>query len=151
MPEVSCSVSVAAPPATVYAAAQDVEGLARFIPALERITVDQRLERPQGPETVTSWVGLLPEFNRRIKWTERDLWDDQTRRCDFTLVKGDLDRYEGEWLFEEADDGCRCTLTVRYEYDVPLIGALIKGLFKRKMQESVDGIQAGLKQRAETA
>jgi ribosome-associated toxin RatA of RatAB toxin-antitoxin module len=149
MREVSCTVAVAAPPRAVYEAAKDVEGLAEFIEAIESITVRERREQPAGPETVTAWVGLLPEFGRKLKWTERDRWDDTALRCDFTLVEGDLDEYEGEWTFvpDGADDRTTTTLVVRYTYDVPLIGALIKGLVHKKMQQSVDAIQAGLARR----
>jgi ribosome-associated toxin RatA of RatAB toxin-antitoxin module len=150
MPEVSCTLAVDAPAAVVYEAAKDVEGLAVFIEAIESITVDQREVVDGGLQTVTSWVGLLPEFRRTIKWTERDIWRDADLRCDFTLVKGDLDAYEGEWTFApDGQSGSTTSLVVRYEYDVPLVGALIRGLVLKKMQQSVDAIQAGLKRRAE--
>ncbi|MBI5831721.1 MAG: DUF2505 family protein [Armatimonadetes bacterium] len=151
MPQVSSVVVVAAEPRVVYQAAQDVEGLAVFVDALDSISVVERIERPEGPETVTSWVGKIPEFNRQIKWTERDWWNDTELTCRFTLVDGDLDKYEGTWTFAPAGDGsCTCSLVVDYEYDVPLIGPLIKGLVFKKMQASVDATQAGLKTRAES-
>ena len=152
MPQVSSVVTVAAEPRVVYQAAQDVEGLAGYIDALDSIKVVERIERPEGPETVTAWVGNVPEFKRQIKWTERDWWNDAELSCRFTLVDGDLDKYDGTWTFAPADGGgCLCSLVVDYEYDVPLIGPLIKGLLLKKMQASVDATQAGLKARAEGA
>jgi uncharacterized membrane protein len=136
---------------TVYAAAQDIEGLAQYITDVESIKVLERQETPAGPVTVSAWVGLIPEFSRKVRWSERDHWLDAEHRCDFELVSGDLDAYSGEWTFEPADDGTVTRLTVRYEYNVPLVGALIKKLVQKKMQDSVESIQAGLKRRAEGA
>jgi len=42
-------------------------------------------------------------------------------------------------------------LEVEYEYDVPLIGNLIKALLKRKMQENCDNMLAAIKGQAEKA
>jgi len=36
-------------------------------------------------------------------------------------------------------------LTLEYEYDVPLIGSLIKGLLLRKMQQNCDNMLAAIK------
>ncbi len=149
MPEVSNQTEVAAPLETVYAAALDIEGLAGYISDVESIQVLSREERPGGCATETAWVGLLPEFRRKLHWTEADEWDDAAHRCTFRQVKGDFDQYEGEWLFAAAGEGTAVSLTVRYEYDIPLVGPLLRKLVRRKVQQSVDAIQAGLKRRAE--
>ena len=134
--------------AAVYAAAQDVEGLAPFISDVESITVQEREALPAGPRTVTAWVGLLPEFRRKLYWTEQDFWDDTAHHCQFQQVTGDFDRYEGDWTFVSTAEGVVVELVVRYEYDVPLIGPLIQKLLQRKVQQSVDRIQEGLARRA---
>lgn len=151
MPEVSSRVEVAASPAAVYAAAKDIEGLVDYITDVESITVTERREVPGGLETVTDWVGLLPEFRRKLTWTEQDRWDDAALICRFEQIKGDFDAYEGEWRFGEAGEGAYTELVVRYEWDVPLIGPLLVKLVQNKVQQSADRIQAGLKQRVEEA
>jgi len=149
MPEVSNQTVIAAPLETVYAAALDIEGLAGYISDVESIAVVSREDRPGGCATKTEWVGLLPEFRRKLHWTEADEWDDAAHRCTFHQVKGDFDLYEGEWLFVAAGEGTQVSLVVRYEYDIPLVGPLLRKLVRRKVQQSVDAIQAGLKRRAE--
>lgn len=149
MPEVSSSVTVAAPLDTVYAAAQDIETLAGFIDDLESVTILERRETETGSETVSAWVGLLPEFRRKVRWTERDVWDDAAHTCRFEQTTGDYDAYAGEWTFRAEGDGTRVELTIRYEYNVPLIGPLIQKLVLKKMQDSAAKTQQGLKRRAE--
>ncbi len=152
MPVIESSIEIAASPADVYRAAQDIEGLAAWIEALESITIDERSERPAGPETVSTWVALVPEFNRKLTWTERDLWDDERLVCEFSLVQGDLDRYDGLWTFELLDSGgCRSALRIDYALEIPLIGPLIKGLVHKKMQAASDAVLEGLKRRAEAS
>ncbi|NUQ01346.1 MAG: DUF2505 family protein [Armatimonadetes bacterium] len=151
MPEVTNRTVIAAPLETVYQAAQDIEGLAAFIDDVESITVTARREGETGPETVTDWVGLLPEFRRKLRWTEQDWWDDVAHQCRFRQTEGDFDRYEGEWRFHAEDGGTVVELVVVYEYDVPLIGPLVQKLVLKKVQQSVDSMQAGLKRRAEGA
>ena len=89
------------------------------------------------------------EFKTTIKWVEEDLWDDDAHTCDFRLVRGDFKNYGGRWEFAATPDGTRFTSVVDYEYDIPLIGPLIKGLIRKKMGENVDRLQVALKERIE--
>ena len=126
-----------------------VRHFAPFIDDVESITVTERTETEGGTETVSAWVGLLPEFRRKLSWTERDRWDDAAHRCTFEQIEGDFDSYAGEWRFAEEGGSVTVELVVRYEYDVPLIGPLIRRLVLKKVQDSADKTQAGLKRRAE--
>ena len=105
-----------------------------------------------GPRVVSEWVGIVREFAQKIKWTEEDVWDDDSHACTFTQVKGDFDAYDGTWVFvAEGDDVTRIDLELQYEYNVPLIGKLIQGLLHKKTQQSAEGIMNAIKQMAENA
>lgn len=149
MPEVSSTVRIRGDIETVYQAAKDIEGLASFIDDVESITVLERREVPGGLETSSAWVGLLPEFKRKLRWTERDRWDDAAHTCVFELVEGDWDAYSGEWRFVSDGDEVEVRLVVRYEYNVPLVGPLIHRLVLKKVQDSTNRIQEGLRRRVE--
>jgi ribosome-associated toxin RatA of RatAB toxin-antitoxin module len=84
-----------------------------------------------------------------VKWVEQHRWDDAAHTCDFSLVRGDFKSYGGRWEFVPAPGGTRFSSVVDYEYDIPLIGPLIKGLIFKKMGENVDRLQAALKERIE--
>jgi ribosome-associated toxin RatA of RatAB toxin-antitoxin module len=147
MPRVQNEITIAANVETVYQTAKDVERFPEFMPDVKSIRVLERSD--EGQRTVVEWVGLIQEFKTTIKWVEEDRWDDAAHTCDFTLVRGDFKTYGGQWRFEPTPDGTRFTSTVDYEYDIPLIGPLIKGLILKKMGENVDRLQAALKERIE--
>ena len=147
MPEVHSEILVGAPPARVYALAKDVERFPEFLPNVERVTLRGR----KGQRTVSEWVGLVPEFKRTISWVEEDIWDDAALRCEFRSLSGDWDRYEGVWTFEAEGEGTRVRLDISYDYNVPLVGPLIKKLLHKLVARNADETVDGLRRRAEEA
>jgi ribosome-associated toxin RatA of RatAB toxin-antitoxin module len=146
MPTVEARISIEAPLEQVYALARDIEAFPEFMPDVQEVTV---LERTADGRQVSQWVGIIKEFKRTIKWTEEDYWDDATHVCTFKQTEGDFAVYQGDWKFVEAGGVTEVTLTLEYEYDVPLIGNLIKGLLLRKMQQNCDNMLAAIKAKAE--
>ncbi len=75
-----------------------------------------------------------------------------TRRgfCHFHSLSGDWDRYEGLWTFTPEGDGTHVVLEISYDYNVPLIGALIKQLLAKLVQRNAEETLAGLEKFALT-
>lgn len=144
MPEVSASIVIRAPLEVVYARARRVEDFPKFMPDLERVTV---LERRGEVPTLTEWVGSVE--GRRIRWVEEDVWDDAAHRCGFRQREGDFDRYEGRWEFAADGAATRTTITVEFEFGIPLIGRLLSGLLRVKMRENIDGMLRALQRQVE--
>jgi len=151
MDKVEAEIIIAAEPDAVYAVARDVERFPEFMPDVERVTVVER----SGDRVVSEWVGVVREFNRKIAWVEEDRWDDSARRCDFAMVRGDWDKYQGSWTFEPApetagkpaQEGTRVRLALEFELNVPLIGPLIKGLLVRLVRKNCEQMLEGLRRR----
>ena len=144
MPEVHSEITISAPPERVYQLARDVESFPEFLPNVQSVTVRERV----GERTVSEWVGLVPEFRRTIRWIEEDVWDDQAWQCRFRSLSGDWDRYQGKWTFAPEGGGTRVTLDISYEYDVPLIGPLIRKLLHKLVARNADETLEGLRRRA---
>jgi coenzyme Q-binding protein COQ10 len=144
MPEVSSSIVIRAPLDTVYAMARRVEDFPQFMPDLESVTV---LERNDEVPTLTEWVGTVE--GRRIRWVEEDRWDDAAHRCRFRQREGDFDRYEGTWEFTADGTSTRTTISLEFEFGIPLIGRLLTGLLRAKMRENIDGMLRALQQQIE--
>ena len=142
MPEITVTTLVDAPLDTVYRLAKEIERLPEFDANLESVRV---LERDDS-RVLSEWVGVVKEFGQKVRWTEEDLWNDAEHTCAFKMTKGDFDRYEGSWVFNaDGDDRTRVDLQFEYEYNVPLIGPLIKGILHKKTTESAQGIMNALK------
>lgn len=146
MPTVESEIVIEAPVEKVYALAKDIERFPEFMEDVQSVEILEQTADRQ----VSRWVGIVKEFNRTVSWTEEDSWDDEQRRCTFRQLEGDYDKYEGKWEFTEDAQGTRVCLEIDYEYDVPLIGGLIKGIVQRKMQQNVEAMLQALKQQAES-
>lgn len=144
---VNSTIEINGPIDQVYALAKNVEAFPEFMPDVKSINVIERSE--DGNRLVTEWVGIVKEFRTTIKWTEEDIWDDQAHTCTFTLVKGDYTKYAGKWTFTDLGGKTRFDSEIEVEYDVPLVGALIKGIIAKKMKENVDNMLAAIKGRVE--
>jgi len=146
MPNVESVIHIAAPPDAVYAVAKDVEKFPEFLPDVESVKIIER----NGPRVVSEWVGVVREFNRTIRWTEQDDWDDAARRCLFRATKGDWDRYQGEWTFDPEDSGTRVRLALDFEINVPLIGPLIRRVLAKLVKNNCDRMLAAIRGRVES-
>ena len=148
MPRIEQSVQIDAPIEHVYRIARDVEAFPQFMPDLQSLTVQER--SPDGTRTVTAWVGLIREFNMTIKWTQEDAWNDAAHRDDFHMLQGDMDRMDGSWQFTaEGESRTRFDSVVVYDYNVPLIGPMVKNLIKKKMTDNLQATMEAIKRRSE--
>jgi uncharacterized membrane protein len=144
---VRSSIEIDGPLERVYALAKDIESFPEFMPDLKSVTIIERSE--DGSRITSDWVGIVKEFKTLVKWTEQDIWDDAARTCTFSLVKGDYSKYSGVWTFTDLGGRTRFDSEIEVEYDVPLIGALIRGLIARKMKDNVDNMLAAIKGKVE--
>jgi ribosome-associated toxin RatA of RatAB toxin-antitoxin module len=150
MPRIELNVEIDAPIDRVYGIARDVEAFPQFMADLQSLTVLER--SPDESRTVTAWVGIIQAFKMKIKWTQEDLWNAQTHRDDFKMLQGDMDRMEGYWQFEPTGTGrTRFLSVVDYDFNVPMVGPMVKGLVKKLMTENLQSTLEAIKARAEAA
>lgn len=131
----------------VIAIARDVEAYPQFMPDVKSVTILERSE--DGLTTITEFVGIIKEFKTTMKWTAKDVWDLQAKRCEFNLVKGDFKSYSGVWTLEQVGDSTKFTSSIEFEYDIPMIGPMIKSLIQKKMQQNVENMLAAIKNKLE--
>jgi ribosome-associated toxin RatA of RatAB toxin-antitoxin module len=150
MPRIEQSVEIDAPITHVYRIAKDVESFPQFMPDLSSLIVKER--SPDALRTVTEWVGLIREFKMTVRWTQEDRWDDDAWRDEFTMLKGDMDSMSGTWQFTDmAGARTRFDSVVDYEYNVPLVGPMVKNLIKKKMTDNLQSTLDSIKRKSEQA
>ena len=150
MPQVINKVTIQAPFSVVWELAQDVEKFPAIMPDLDRVEVLERSNpSPQTTRTVTQWSSRIKQFNRSIVWTEEDIWNQEQGTCDFWQLKGDFTEYKGVWKFRDMGKTTELDLSIDYAFEIPLIGALMKGVLQKLMQQNVDMMGTSLKVEAE--
>lgn len=147
MPKVESSIVINSELDKVFALAKDIESFPQFMDDVKSLTVVER--SADGNRTVSEWVGIIKDFKMTMKWTEEDIWDEVAKTCTFKLIKGDMKTYSGLWTFEPVDGCTKFSSVIEYEYDVPLIGAMIKALIAKIMKQNVDNLLQAIKERAE--
>jgi uncharacterized membrane protein len=143
MPIIETEILIPAPLEEVYAVAKDIEQFPEFLSDVESVTILERT--PNG--FISEWVGVVEKLNRKLKWREEDVWDDSTHICRFHAVGGDWDKYDGVWSFAAQDGGTLMKMTLECDVNVPLIGAIIKGLIGRLAKANIDSMFAGIRKR----
>ncbi len=151
MPQVTSQVTINAPLPVVWELAQDVEKFPAIMPDLDSVEI---LEKSQTAEatlrTITEWKAKIRQFNRSLVWTEEDIWNSQTGECHFWQLKGDFTEYRGVWKFSpKGINQTTIDLQVDYAFEIPLIGALMKTVLQKLMQQNADMMATALKTEAE--
>lgn len=143
MPYVEVSALIAAPAAEIYPVLKAMEKYPDFMQDLVSVTV---LERSAN-QTVTSWVSNVD--GRCIQWKEQDVFDDEHFRITYSQIEGDLKKFAGEWLLLEDSGKTQLTLTVNFEFGIPMIAGLLHPLLKRKVRENSLSMIHAVKRRLE--
>jgi uncharacterized membrane protein len=143
---VKSSVVIHAPVDEVMALSKDIERFPEFMKEVDAVEIVER--EPEG-RVLSRWKASIPEMRLSVKWLEEDLWSDAERTCRFRQIEGDYGKLEGIWTFTPIPEGTRFDSQLEIEYDVPLIGALLKGLIAKKAKENLDATLEAIKRRAE--
>lgn len=144
MPHIETDILIPAPLETVYAVSKDIERFPEFFPDVESVVITERTEHG----FISEWVGVVEKLNRKLKWSEEDVWDDATHTCRFRAVGGDWDQYDGVWTFEERDGGTYVRMVLDCDINVPLIGPIIKTLIGKLAKTNVDNMFEGIRRRS---
>ncbi|WP_337867986.1 SRPBCC family protein [Meiothermus sp.] len=145
MPEVMSELYIPKPPKEVYAAARDLAGLKPYLKDVETLEV---LE-DHGTTSRTKFVAIA--MGKKVHWIEDEQWFDAEFRNVFDSKEGDFDVYRGSWTFLPEGQGTKAVLQLEYELNIPIFGGLLQKLVKKLMQENIDDLLRGLKERCTAA
>lgn len=143
MTYVARSIIAKGDPRAAYELAKDMESFPKFMPDVQSVEVVKRGENM----TVTDWSTEID--GTEIIWTEEDHFDDEHLTVSYKLIEGDLDKFEGQWIFEPCKEGCKITLTVDFDFGIPELIHLIGGVLEIKVTENSDMMLNSMKSRIE--
>jgi coenzyme Q-binding protein COQ10 len=138
VPYIEVSKIIAAPKVQLYEILKDMEKYPEFMKDLKSVTILERQENT----TLTAWETVL--VGRTIKWVEKDIFDDENQHIRYQQVSGDLQKFEGEWILTEADGGTKVTLTVDFEFGIPMVAGLLNPVAKMMIKENSENMLAAL-------
>lgn len=149
---VNTSIEINAPLKEVYDLCKRIEEFPEFMADMKEITILEREDSEAGSKYKSHWVGFIKDFNLTVKWNEEDVWDDANHICYFEMPKGqgDYEIYKGVWKFAEKDPNTTLVdMEIEVEYNVPMIGALIKKLIAKLVKSNADGMLLAIKGKLE--
>ncbi len=148
MPRVESTTTIHAPYGKVLEVARQNDAFPEFMADLHSLTVTET--SPDGLRVVSDWVGIVPKFGVKIRWTEEDVWDLTAGTCTFRQLKGDYEQFEGVWTFtSESADTTRFDSVLDYRIEIPLVGPLIKTILHKTVQNNLDSTLKAIKERCE--
>lgn len=143
MPYVETSIVIKGDRGDVYRLARDMERYPEFMRDVKSVKVIKR----DGNATITEWETDVEDVS--ISWREREEFDDENMRIKYRLIEGDLDKFEGEWIFKELPDGTEIILTVDFDFGMPTLAELIGPVLEMKVKENSRMMLEGIKERIE--
>ena len=78
-------------------------------------------------------------------------FDDAGLRIDYSLIEGDLDKFEGTWTFSAVDGKTEVCLSVDYDFGLPELTELIGPTLHEKVAENCEMMLSGMKSLVEAA
>lgn len=97
--------------------------------------------------TVSHWVSNVD--GRKIVWTERDTFYPEDLKITYCQTEGDLKKMEGQWTIVPYADGCEVTLSVDFEFGIPMIAGLLNPILKKKVRENSENMLTSIKEQIE--
>jgi len=143
MPKFEVSISIQAPKQKVYKIAREMEKFPQFMRDVKKVKVLEMFDN----KTITYWESELE--GTPICWKELDEFNDEKPSIKYKLLEGDLDKFEGEWIFKEEGDNTKVILTVDYDFGMPAFEGIVGPVLKIKVKENSIMMLEGIKEKAE--
>jgi ribosome-associated toxin RatA of RatAB toxin-antitoxin module len=145
MPQVESFINIQGSRDFAYAMAKEMEKYPQYMESVQEVRI--LTTDPLENSTITQWVTNVD--GRLIRWTEKDVFDDEAKTISYRQISGDLKKFEGEWRFQSVDGGTRVTLTVAFEFGIPMLAGLLNPILKKKTQANCDAMLLAIKEQVE--
>ena len=143
MPKFEVSIKIQTPKQKVYKIAHEMEKFPQFMRDVKSVKVLEMFDN----KTITYWESELE--GTPICCKELDESNDEKPSIKYKLTEGDLDKFEGEWIFKDDGDNTEVILTVDYDFGMPAFEGIVGPVLKIKVKENSMMMLEGIKEKAE--
>ncbi|MEQ8186654.1 MAG: aromatase/cyclase [Candidatus Eremiobacterota bacterium] len=143
MPYVETSIIIKSDPEAVYKLACNMEKYPDYMRDVSSVIVTERKEN----QTVTDWETNVD--GTPIYWKEIDYFDPESLTISYKLIEGDLDKFEGQWIFKHVPEGTEVILGVDFDFGIPALEELIGPTLIVKVRENSLMMLEGMKKAIE--
>ncbi len=139
MPFVKSEIVINGDKQKIFDVIRDMESYPKFMKNLVSVEV---LEKG-GDYDISHWVSNVD--GRKIVWTERDEFFPETFKITYKQTDGDLKKMEGAWELLDTDGGVNVSLSVDFEFGIPMIAGLLNPILIRKVRENSEDMLRAVK------
>ena len=139
--EIKISKIIHAQKAKVMRLVTRVDEFPSFVPCVKEVSVIQRDHRVMK----TKWRVELEKVP--ITWTEEDIISAGEDTIYFKATEGDLEEFEGKWLFQDHPEGTQVSINVYVKIGIPAIKDFAEGLIKKLITANFEAILDALEHR----
>ena len=143
MPFVKTDIVIRGDKQAIYDVIKDMVSYPKFMKNLVSVEV---LEQ-HGDTDVTHWVSEVD--GRKIVWTEKDVFYPAEHRITYSQTEGDLKKMEGAWEMDDVPGGVKVSLSVDFEFGIPMIAGLLNPILVRKVKENSSAMLEAVKSQIE--
>ena len=143
MPHVEVEKFIKAPKEKVFSICSDMVSFAKFMPDVEAVHLLEKGEQ----YSITEWITRLQ--GRTIRWREREDYDAVNNRIYYKQLEGDLKSMSGEWIFEETDSGTKLTMTMDFEFGLPMLEPVLNPVAVIALRKNLNNMLESIKRKAE--
>jgi len=113
----------------------DVERYPQFVPLCQSLKVRQRIQNPDGTETIVADMGVSFQLVRE-NFTSRVTLDRANLKILVEYLKGPFSKLQNRWTFDaKGDDACDVNFFIAYEFKSRMLAVLMGAMFDAAFQK----------------
>ncbi|HEX3030629.1 MAG TPA: aromatase/cyclase [Bacillota bacterium] len=145
MPSVFSEILIKGPVQAAWQLASEMEKYPEY---MENVVAVKVLERDDSDHTtITSWITNVD--GRKITWVEKDCFDLENLKIVYKQIVGDLKKFQGEWSFRQVGDETLVTLSVDFEFGIPMLSNLLNPVVAKKVKGNCEAMLKAIKAQVE--
>ncbi|MBN1913007.1 MAG: NAD(P)-binding domain-containing protein [Candidatus Omnitrophica bacterium] len=113
----------------------------QYVPCVEEVT----LLKKERDSLITKWRIEIEKVP--VSWIEKDTLALKEGAIYFKSIKGDLEEFFGEWLFESTDEGTRVSVNIHLKSSVPIIKDFALPHIKKIITRNFEAILEAMERR----